>query len=236
MVHTGSVSVTVDGVKVARETVTQLAEQMGGYVETATGNDMDSRYANFSLTLRVPAESYEALIAGVYEIGTVNSESRQVEDVTRQLVDLEARLTTLRAEEISLNRLLERAEQMEDIIRLSDRLQDVREQIEVAMGRRKTLRESVAMATLEVYLQQSPASLAAEGFDPNWMQDTWAQATTALSALGRAIVRFGIWLLVLSPLWLPAVLVVVWLGLRAGRKSEAKATGAAKNAPPPPPA
>jgi hypothetical protein len=235
IIYTATVYATVDDVMASQREVATIAEELGGYVEAASGEDMDSRTASYNLTIRVPAQSYETAMSRIYKIGTVYSENRNVEDVTRQLVDLEARLKTLRAEENSLNTLLSRADEMEDIIKLTDRLQSVRENIEMAMGRQKTLRTEVAMATINVRLSQSPTSLATEESDPNWLANTWANATTALVTLARGLAQVGIWLLVMSPIWLPILLVAYWLIRRSIRYTNTPgSSGAASPGPPPP--
>ena len=64
------------------------------------------RYARY--VMRVPAAQYAAFLAAAGEAGSVAHQSEQAEDITREYVDTEARLETLRAQRDRLEELANR--------------------------------------------------------------------------------------------------------------------------------
>ncbi|MGH7551096.1 MAG: DUF4349 domain-containing protein, partial [Gemmatimonadota bacterium] len=114
--------------------ITALAERLGGYVGDLTARRRDSLLF-YDLTIRVPTARYGEALAALKGLATrVDSESRSTEDVTDQIVDLDARLETLRGVETELRALLaESRRQGRDvaaIMEIYSQLTEIRTQIE----------------------------------------------------------------------------------------------------------
>jgi hypothetical protein len=73
--------------------------------------------------------------------------------VTEEFADTEARINNLKATEAQLLKLLERAEEMEDILVVQRELTGVREQIERLQGRLNVLERRSAFSTISVILR-----------------------------------------------------------------------------------
>lgn len=111
-----------------------LVESNGGYFENSSVRGGGYYNANARRTgeyvIRVPAENYNAFRSGVGELGYVNYSNESTEDIGEQYYDTEARVKTLRTKQERLLMLLEKAENMEDIIELESALGDVEYEIE----------------------------------------------------------------------------------------------------------
>nr|MDT0667797.1 DUF4349 domain-containing protein [Micromonospora sp. DSM 115978] len=100
-VRNGSASVEVAAgrVEAATRSLTGTVTGLGGYVEaselngTAATDDDRAQFA--SITMRVPSDSFDDLLGGLGEVGTVLSSTTSSRDVTGDYVDLEARIRAL---------------------------------------------------------------------------------------------------------------------------------------------
>jgi hypothetical protein len=92
------------------------------------------------------------------------------------------------------------------VITLQDKLTEVRTNIERIAAMRKALAGQAAMSTIQLTLEQD-AVLSAPPADPDWLSQSWAQATTGLVSIARAFAVMFIWLAVFSPLWVPILLL-----------------------------
>ena len=85
--------------------------------ESADKKEEKNRSAD--LTIRIPAEKLDELTEEIQAGASVTGIRENTEDVTLQYVDTESRLSALRTEQESLLRLMEQAEQLEDVYRRS---------------------------------------------------------------------------------------------------------------------
>lgn len=128
---------------VARDFLAKVAA-WGGYLHSQTGN---------ALVVRLPANRFDEAFAAVRAFGRVLAESRQANDVTEEFVDLGIRLDTARKARDRLLEVLQKAEKVEDILKVEAELRRLTEEIERMEGRRKLLADQVALATLAVSFQ-----------------------------------------------------------------------------------
>ena len=146
---------TTNYVEVASNLENQV-KGFGGYIEFSsmrgTGNNKDLRTGTY--TVRVPADKLDSLIATVGSSCTVTSSNEGTSDVTLEYVDTKARIDSLRVEYNQLMDLLSKAEDLDTIIILQNRLTDVRYQIESSESRIRVLENQVQYATLTLTLQE----------------------------------------------------------------------------------
>lgn len=134
-------------------------ESLGGYIENSniSGYSMDSdsystRYAD--LTIRIPSAKLDSFVNMVAEKSNITSKNENAEDVTLQYSDVTARIDSLRVEQKRLNELLEQADDLDVIVRLEERLTDVRYEIESYESRLRTLDNQVDYSTVHLSIQE----------------------------------------------------------------------------------
>ena len=158
VIFTGRVTLEVDDFEAARRNLSEAARARGGFVSDAKAQlhrvDEEQRYRTGVVVLRVPRENFSALMERVEAGGTVLSSDTTSEDVTDQLVDIEARLSSLRAERDRLRTLFERANETEDVLAVERRLSEVQTEIERLEGRQQSLERQVAYSTITVELRE----------------------------------------------------------------------------------
>jgi hypothetical protein len=132
-------------------------KETGSYIESSgisgTGKtEYDLRYASF--VIRVPAAKFDDMKKAAEDWGSVISSNTSSQDVTKQYIDTEARVKTLKLQEERLLMLLGKAEKLEDIIVLEGRLSEIRLQIESYTGSLQELDALVDYATITVAIQE----------------------------------------------------------------------------------
>ena len=160
IVSTATVGIEVEAVRPAMDRLRSVVEGLGGFVEQlSTSGGPEPRQGN--ATLRVPGSESFAALEGVKALGTVLSEQVGSDDVTNDLIDLEARLRGEQAKEASFIELLERANSVSDVLSVERELSRVRTEIEQLEGQLSFIERRVDLATIHVSLS-IPADAVAE--------------------------------------------------------------------------
>lgn len=213
-----------DTEKVAAQ-VQALAARLGGYVGSSNGQRR-GELMYYTLSLRVPVERMDEALAAIRTLAVrVNQEQQQVDDVTDQYVDLDARMRTLEATEAELRALLaesrQRARKVEEIMAVYQQLIEVRSQIEQIRTQLSSFDKLAAFSTINLELVPTEAAR------PVVASDEWRPGDT-LRGSARTLVGFLRWLvdaviftvIVLLPIGLviaAAVLALRWLWRRGRR-------------------
>jgi cell division septum initiation protein DivIVA len=157
IIRTGEVRLRVDDFETARANLTAAVEARGGYVSDSTKDVNDRGEESWTagrLVLRVPAENFSGTMTAVESEGRVLGSSTSTQDVTEQVVDLQARLENLRAERERLRELYQRANDTEDVLAVERRLSEVQTEIERTEARLQSLERRVAYSTITVEMRE----------------------------------------------------------------------------------
>lgn len=209
VIKNANLSIVVDDPGASMDAITQLAEDLGGFVvssnltQVRTENGIQVPQAD--ITIRVPAESLDQALESIKSgAGRVLSENVSGEDVTQEYTDLESRLRNLESAESRLIQIMEEAQDTEDVLNVYNRLVEVQEQIELIKGQMQYYERSAALSAISVHIQ------ANEAVQPlkigNWQPV--GVAKRAVQALINTLTFFGdaaIWIL----LYLVPVLIVL---------------------------
>lgn len=234
IIRTANLSVVVRDTAQAQSAIVDAVNGMGGYVADASAW-RENEQLRARLTVRVPAERLDALLAAIKELAVrVQQENITGRDVTEEYTDLKAQLVNLEATERELRELLTEVRQKtgkaEDILAIYRELTQIRGEIERVQGRMQYLSTLSELATLTVDL--IPDVLARPVVEPGWRPlETVKEAGRALVNTLKGLVDVLIWLVivvipVLIILAIPVVLLALlirWLGKRVKRKKGTKA-------------
>ena len=140
------------------ERLSVLAVGRGGFVaraETSEGRSAPSG----TITVRVPAGDFDAVIVEVRRLGKVVSASSRGQDVTAEYLDVEARLRGLNASRDQILTVLSKANTVGDILAVQERLNAVQVQIEQLQGQQRLLDDQTTFGTIAVHLAEPGADL-----------------------------------------------------------------------------
>jgi hypothetical protein len=161
VVATGWVQLTVEDVSAAIAQVTELATVEGGYVESASVGATDAQatagtvsmpMSGSQITVRVPADRLDAVIADVDGYGEVTSSTIDRTDVTDQAVDLRARIAAQEASVARLTELMSQAGSVGDLITAETALSDRQAALDADKQQLASLEDRVALSGLTVSL------------------------------------------------------------------------------------
>jgi hypothetical protein len=186
-----------------------VADSFGGFVvQSFASQGSGSRIAEGSLVLRVPAESYDAALSRLRGLGKVESLEESGQDVSKEFVDLNARIRQLRAVEAQLLELLQQANDVPAALAVQSQLSQVQLDLEQARGRLQYLDNRVAFATISMSMHELVVvPPKGDGFS---ILDAWATAGAAfLTVVGWIFIGIA----VVAP-----VLVLLGLGFLVGRE------------------
>ncbi len=219
IVRTGEMSLVVEDVIEARDEIARLAVTLDGYVVSSwiSGEEAEMRG---NISIRVADDKFEQALAELRNLAVrVKSESTSSQDVTEEYVDLQARLKNAEATESQYLNLLEKAREVEDILRIYDSLSRVRYEIEQIKGQMQYLERTTSLSLISVRMEPvaAPGGVVRAGWN----------ALEILKSAVRGIVIFGqwlgtivIWLAIFIPVWGSIAGVIYW---RRRRKKKAQA-------------
>jgi hypothetical protein len=151
IIRNGTMNLEIESYDEADKKINELVKNLDGYTSASSSSMNAAGKKQGSLTIKVPAEKFDELIAKLGEIGQISSQNITSSDVTEEYIDLGARLKTERELEQRLISLLDtKASTLSDVIEIEGKLATVRQKIESVEGRMKYLRSQAAFSTLTV--------------------------------------------------------------------------------------
>lgn len=199
--------------------VERIAITAGGFVlDSSVSANQDQPQA--SVTIRVPTAQYQKVVDDLRALAIkVENQSSKAQDVTQQYTDLQARLRSLQALEATYIGLLDRAETIDDILKIQSYLTPVRTEIETIQGQMNVWDNLSSLATITVSLHTDTATPTPTP-QPNSHPDPlkaggagWESSLLFLRAVGAgvfAVAAFLWW-------WLP-IAIVAGIGFLVYRK------------------
>jgi hypothetical protein len=218
IVRTGTMDLTVTNPADAAEKIRAFAEAYGGYIESAQVNS-NQEFPTASITIRVPASRLEDAKTQLRKLAAhVDAERADAQDVTKQYVDLEARIHNLRAEEAQYLVIMKSAVKVQDMLDVSEHVSQVRGEIEQAQAEFQTLSKQVEMVAISISLHVPPP---AENFAFTWqpmrrIRMSVRDTLEGLADYGLNMISTILYLPILL-LWVGTILLGTVLGWRVIR-------------------
>ena len=208
VVRKATIELKAKDVRAAFLMASQLLSEAGGeYIQDSsiTGEGV---HPEANLTLRVAAERLPEVLNELRQLGEVRMEKVTGEDVTGQVVDLEARLRNEQRVETELLALLESRKDspLKEILELRGSISAVRQTIEHLTAQRERLGRLVSLATVLVIIRPADATPPVAG-------GAWADLASAL----RHSVRDGVHFLTRTLATLVSIVIggLIWWVLAA---------------------
>jgi hypothetical protein len=200
-----SLDLQVEDVSKSYDDVQRIALVAGGFVlDSSAAANQDRPQAN--LTIRVPTSQYQTVVDQLRGLALkVENETSKAQDVTDQYTDLQARLRSAQAVEARYLDLLNRAETIDDILKVQDRLSPVRLEIEQIQGQMNVLDNLSSLATISVTLHTQPATpVPSSDSHPDPLKaagNGWESSLLFLRAVGAGLFAAAAFLWWVVPIW-----------------------------------
>lgn len=218
IIRNGDMSLVVEDVTRARDEITRLAVRLGGWVVSSRISGEEEELRGW-ISIRVPDETFDQAFADLRGLAVrVTSESTSTEDITEEYIDLQSRLKNAEATESQYLALLEKAEDVEDILRIYEALSWIRYEIEQIKGRIQYLERISAMSLISIELR--PAVTAAPLVRPGWSaREVLKSAVRGLVIFGQGLGTMAIGAAIFSPIWGTILGVLYWRRRRKRKKA-----------------
>jgi hypothetical protein len=201
----------VSDVSASIEKFQQEAEDLGGYlVNYRTNNPTEAASGN--ITVRVPANSLKVFLGSLRNNAVkVVSENIDGRDVTDEYMDIESRLVTLRKTRDTFEGIMEKATNVDEILRVQQAIFNVQDQIDNLQGSLMYLDATSQSSLVTIYLSTDEFELPYTPDQPWRPSVVFKYAVRSLVGALRGLGTAAIWIGVYSVVWLPVLIVVYFL-------------------------
>ena len=207
------------------DAATNVALRFGGYVSRSTS--FGTKVHDGTVVMRIPAGRFDRARMAVERLGRPTNEVVSGRDVTRQVVNLGARLGNLESQQRALRALMRRAVTVSDTIRVQGVLQGVELQIEEIQGELNYLHDRTSMSTISIAVHEAGRRPVPPQHASAIWKDGARAAHAATEVVGAVIVGAG-YVIPLAILALLAVLIgrllAPWAAPLAARRRTPAAT------------
>ncbi|MFW6692400.1 DUF4349 domain-containing protein [Streptomyces sp. MAR4 CNX-425] len=212
LVRTAEITLRTRDLDAAAGSARSLAEGAGGYVGDETTSREPGAPARARLTLRVPAEEYDAVLGDLAELGRVVDREVRVKDVTEQVVDVDSRIRSQRASVGRVRALMDDATKLGDVVTLEGELSSRQADLEALLAQRASLKERTSLGTITLDLRRPAAGPKDDEDDGTGVVDALAGGWDAfVSGLRGVLIGVSASLPFAALL---ALLVLAWRWLR----------------------
>jgi hypothetical protein len=155
IIRSGNINIEAENYDETEKKVKDIAAHNNGYVTNTSSSVNAQNKKQGTVTLRIPADKFDAVLTELPEIGKVMNQNITGNDITEEYVDAEARLKTQRElENRLLNLLSEKTAKLTDVVEVETKLSQVRENIERTEGRMRFLKDQASYSTLAVSIYE----------------------------------------------------------------------------------
>lgn len=191
------------------EEMSKRTSNLGGYIQDVDlYNYTYSR--SYSMIIRIPYSKVDSFMDGIEEFGTVKNISDSTRDITLQYADSETRLKNLNQQHERLLNLLEKAENLTDVIEIEARLSEVETEIDSYTLQIKNYDNLVNYSTISLNIEERDYVSA------NVDNSLWGRITSGLSdnlhELKEGFFDLIVWFVVHIPnilIWIVVIFFII---------------------------
>ena len=154
IIYTGTLNLETTEFDAAAKALTELAESLGGYLESSTVGSGGRGYRWADYTVRVPSAQFQGFLDQAGGLAHVTWQNTEQQNITETYYDTDGRLKTQQIKLERLQKLLAQAENMEDIITIESAISETEWDIENLSGTLRHYDALVDFATVTVSLQE----------------------------------------------------------------------------------
>jgi len=219
IIKTAYISIEVENYADERKLIDSSLKQTNAYIVNENLQNTESQISN-SINIKVPANQFEKLLDKLSKIAKkVDYQNIETKDVTEEYIDIETRLANSRKVEQTYLKLLRRTNTIEDILKIEQKLGEIRTDIESTEGRLKYLNHQVSFSTINLNVYQN----LEYKYNPENTQSFFQRLKRSISMGWNGIITFFLFLIRLWPLWiLSAIGYYLWKYIVKTRKEREK--------------
>jgi Domain of unknown function (DUF4349)/Putative zinc-finger len=216
--RTASLKISAKDFQSARAGVDRIIASFHGFAASMTINNAIGEPQSLSAELHFPAAQCDAALAALKSLGRVEQEQQGGDEVTAQVVDLDARLKNARETETRLQDILKtRTGKVSDVLEVEKEIADTRQSIEQMEGEQKQLHNRITFSAITLELHEEyQASL--ETNEPSAGRRIRNAVVDGFRAAAEGSLALLVFLLSAGPSLLLAVILLFWPARWAWRR------------------
>lgn len=206
---------------------------LGGYIESSdlSGNAYTDRHRYAYFTLRIPKPQVDTFLSFAEGEANLTRKYENTQDITLQYYDTESRKKALQSEYDRLLELMAKAESVDAVIAIEQRLSEIRYQLDSFESDLRRYDNQVDYSTITVNVSETTVLTASE--KSSFWSRVQANLESNIEDLCDAAIGLLIWFLSSLPVLLAlAILFFLIYRIVKAIRSRRKTRKAAKNAPP----
>lgn len=221
LIKNGRVEFETDDAESVKKQILAATKTFNGYIasekETRNGNEIA-----YQMVVRVPANRFDQFLTSATK-GVTEFRERviDIDDVTAEFVDQEARVRSKKEIESRYRQLLTKATTVKDILEIEKELGEIRTEIESSEGRLKFLGDQVQYSTLRITFYKTIPATSTYAQD---LRDAFGSGWENLQMF--IVVVISIW-----PFLLLAAAAAWFINYVAKRRSRERSLKAAPESP-----
>ena len=218
IIKNASLQLEVDNTEEGKTLVEAEIEILEGFVTHQNSWEVRPGTLAYNMTIRIPADKLETLIKNLTKLGVKKSENYSTSDITAAYSDTENKIKNLEARRNRLRELMQfKTDSLNDVLQIDRELSNVQNQIENLERTQKRRDTNVDYSTLQLSLNPEPE--IGDFSSPNWnLERSWKEAVNDFLNDARQIVNKGLKIIVYTPIWLPLLLILLWVRRRFFRR------------------
>lgn len=162
LVYRGSLSIQSRDYEKSASLLREKIHSFGGIIENENEYSDGGYYYSeenrnlwtLSMSVRIPTERFEEFMSGNDDLGNVISRSSSAENISRRYNDVSAQIEALQKQQTRLLEMMDKAETIEDMIAVEDRLSEVQYELNSLMTSRNAMDTDVAYSTVNITLRE----------------------------------------------------------------------------------
>ncbi|MBR6312266.1 MAG: DUF4349 domain-containing protein [Oscillospiraceae bacterium] len=238
IIYTADVSMETLEFEQTIENLYALIKANGAFIESSSvsGTGYNSGYYGTTyrtawFCIRVPKDKFSGLTGSLASIGNVTNSDTSAENITSSFIDTESRLKAYRTEESSLLAMMEKAETVEEMITIQDRLSTVRYEIERLTSMLNNWQNYVDYSTVNINIREVKKYTEEPVVPKTFGQEITDGFNSSVKWLKQALRDIAVFVVSALPvlvlpilILLPAaiILLIVLLSVRSHKKKKAK--------------
>lgn len=216
IIHQARISTNVKDLEKAQQNMEEKVKEHEGYIVESNVYLESDETSTGKMIVRIPEKHFETFLSEAEEEASKVLEKNVTgQDVTEQYIDLSSRVKSKRAVEERLLAFMKDAEKTEDLLKISNDLAEVQEEIEVLVGKINYLENQTSFSTIELTMYENRVIIPEiENKDLNTWEKTKKQfitSTNSLLSIGSGIIVFIFGNLLVLVLLVGIAVVVVWV-------------------------
>ncbi len=207
IIKTANVSMEVVDYAKSKKQIDSIIVASKAYITSEGFQQSDLQLGN-NMEIKVPATGFNGLLKLLTTVAKrVDYQNIYTQDVTEEYIDVKTRMENKRKVEKTYLDLLRKTSNIEDILKIENKLGEIRAEIESAEGRMKYIDHQVNLSTISLYFYQKLEFK----YTPDEMPSFWQKVKEALHAGWKGIVWVLIFFMKIWPVWvITAVVYLIW--------------------------